>query len=97
LITAPIVVMLMSLPTPSVGDMTVVLPRASRCAIRISLTWLSLESTRHGFLFLSDVAEFLYKRTDYYSPEYERSLYWNDPTIGVEWPLAQAPILAAKD
>jgi len=51
----------------------------------------------HGFLVLSDVAEFLYKSTDYYSPEHERSLFWNDPTIGVEWPLAQAPILAAKD
>jgi dTDP-4-dehydrorhamnose 3,5-epimerase len=43
------------------------------------------------------VAEFLYKSTDYYSPEHEHSLYWNDPTIGVQWPLAQAPILAAKD
>jgi dTDP-4-dehydrorhamnose 3,5-epimerase len=51
----------------------------------------------HGFLVLSDVAEFLYKTTDYYNPAYERSLYWNDPAIGIQWPLPEAPILAAKD
>jgi dTDP-4-dehydrorhamnose 3,5-epimerase len=51
----------------------------------------------HGFLTLSETAEFLYKTTDYYSPEHERSLLWNDPAIGIDWPLDCAPILAAKD
>ncbi len=51
----------------------------------------------HGFLILSDVAEFMYKTTDYYSPEHERSLLWNDPSIGIEWPLTGQPILAQKD
>jgi dTDP-4-dehydrorhamnose 3,5-epimerase len=51
----------------------------------------------HGFLVVSDAAEFLYKTTDYWYPQHERSLLWNDPAIGIEWPLAGAPILAAKD
>jgi len=51
----------------------------------------------HGFLVTSDSAEFLYKTTDYYHPEFERSLLWNDPTVGVQWPLKDAPLLAAKD
>jgi len=51
----------------------------------------------HGFLTLSETAEFLYKTTDYYSPEHERSLAWNDPAIGIGWPLDGVPILAAKD
>jgi len=51
----------------------------------------------HGFLVLSDSAEFLYKATDYYAPEHERSILWNDPDIGIEWPLTGEPILAAKD
>ena len=54
----------------------------------------------HGFLVTSESAEFLYKTTDYYHPEFERSLLWNDPTVGVEWPLhllQGAPQLAAKD
>ena len=54
----------------------------------------------HGFLVTSDSAEFLYKTTDYYYPEFERSLLWNDPSIGVNWPLDlldSAPLLAAKD
>ena len=51
----------------------------------------------HGFLVLSDVAEFLYKTTDYYAPEHERSLLWNDPALGIDWPLDGLPILAAKD
>ena len=54
----------------------------------------------HGFLVLSECAEFLYKTTDYYHPEFERSLLWNDPSLGIDWPLhalnAQ-PLLAAKD
>ena len=51
----------------------------------------------HGFLVLSDVAEFLYKTTDYWYPESERSLLWNDSALGLAWPLQQAPTLAAKD
>jgi len=51
----------------------------------------------HGFLVLSEDAEFLYKTTDYWFPEHERTLLWNDPALGIEWPLAGAPTLAAKD
>ena len=51
----------------------------------------------HGFLVTSDSAEFLYKTTDYYHPEFECSLLWNDPTVGVQWPIDAAPLLAAKD
>lgn len=53
----------------------------------------------HGFLVLSETAEFLYKCTEYYAPEYERSLAWNDPDVGIEWPLNQGetPLLSAKD
>ena len=51
----------------------------------------------HGFLVLSDTAEFLYKTTDYYAPAHERSLLWNDPDVGVAWPITGEPQLAAKD
>ena len=51
----------------------------------------------HGFLVLSEVAEFLYKTTDYYAPSHERTIAWNDPDIGIAWPLAGAPLLSAKD
>jgi len=54
----------------------------------------------HGFLVTSDSAEFLYKTTDYYHPEFERSLLWNDADVGIEWPLHlldAPPLLAAKD
>ena len=51
----------------------------------------------HGFLVLSDTAEFLYKTTDYYAPAHERSLLWNDPGVGVAWPVTGEPQLAAKD
>ena len=51
----------------------------------------------HGFLVVSDVAEFLYKATDYYAPEHERSIAWNDPDLAIEWPLSSAPVLSAKD
>ena len=53
----------------------------------------------HGFYVLSDWAEIVYKTTDYYAPEWERSLLWNDPELGIEWPIVgqQAPILSAKD
>lgn len=51
----------------------------------------------HGFVVLSDSAEFLYKTTDYWYPEFERSLLWNDPTVGIQWPIDCTPQLAAKD
>lgn len=53
----------------------------------------------HGFLTLTDTADFQYKCTDYYAPEWEQALLWNDPAIGVEWPLeaGQQPSLSAKD
>jgi dTDP-4-dehydrorhamnose 3,5-epimerase len=52
----------------------------------------------HGFLVLSEIADFLYKTTDYYAPAHERSIAWNDPGIGIEWPLdGTAPVLSAKD
>lgn len=51
----------------------------------------------HGFLVTSDSAEFLYKTTDYYAPQFERSLLWNDPVLGIEWPLQQEPLLSVKD
>ena len=51
----------------------------------------------HGFLVVSSHAEFLYKTTDYYAPEYERSLLWNDPALGIDWPLTAEPLLSAKD
>ena len=50
-----------------------------------------------SFLVTSESAEFLYKTTDYYHPEHERSLLWNDPEIGIEWPLLREPLLAKKD
>jgi dTDP-4-dehydrorhamnose 3,5-epimerase len=51
----------------------------------------------HGFLVLSEYAEFLYKTTDYYAPEFERSLRWNDPALAIDWPLEGEPLLSAKD
>src|SRR5450830_1902369 len=55
------------------------------------------EGFAHGFLVLSDSAEFLYKTTDYWAPEFERSLLWNDPAIGIDWPLDGEPLLSGKD
>lgn len=55
------------------------------------------EGFAHGFVVLSDTAEFLYKTTAYYAPEHERCIAWNDPTIGIEWPVDGAPVLSAKD
>jgi dTDP-4-dehydrorhamnose 3,5-epimerase len=55
------------------------------------------EGFAHGFVVLSESAEFLYKTTDYWAPQYERSLAWNDPTVGINWPFAEEPALSAKD
>jgi len=51
----------------------------------------------HGFLVLSESADFLYKTTDYYAPQHERAIAWNDPDIGIEWPLSASPVLSSKD
>jgi len=52
----------------------------------------------HGYYVMSDAADFLYKTTDYYAPQHERCVLWNDPAIGIDWPLAgTVPTLSAKD
>ena len=51
----------------------------------------------HGFVVLSESADFLYKATDYYAQEFERTILWNDPDLAIEWPLAGQPILSSKD
>ena len=61
-----------------------------------SMLWIP-PGFAHGFLVLSDSAEFLYKTTDYWYPEHERTLLWNDPALAIAWPLDGAPKLATKD
>ena len=51
----------------------------------------------HGFLVLSDTAEFLYKTTDYWMPQHERCILWNDPAIGIDWTIQDTPVLSDKD
>ena len=60
------------------------------------LLWIPV-GFAHGFIVLSADADFLYKATDYYAPEYEHCLIWNDPAIGIEWPHGLEPTLSAKD
>ncbi|MCL6483537.1 MAG: dTDP-4-dehydrorhamnose 3,5-epimerase [Janthinobacterium lividum] len=55
------------------------------------------EGFAHGFLVTSDSAEYLYKTTDYWAPQFERSILWNDPAIGIDWPLDGEPLLSGKD
>jgi len=55
------------------------------------------EGFAHGFLVTSETAEFLYKTTDYWAPAFERTILWNDPSIGIGWPEKVQPILSAKD
>ena len=92
-----------------VFDVAVDMRRSSSTFGRWSGVRLSSENNRqvwvppgfaHGFLVLSEAAEFLYKTTDYWYPEHERSVGWNDPAVGIQWPLPegiQTPLLAAKD
>jgi dTDP-4-dehydrorhamnose 3,5-epimerase len=89
-----------------VYDVAVDLRRSSRTFGRWVGERLSAENHRmmwvpagfaHGFLVLSDQAEFLYKTTDYYAPEHERTLLWNDPALAIDWPLAGTPVLKPKD
>lgn len=93
----------------TVFDVAVDLRRSSRTFGRWAGVILSAENQRmfwvppgfaHGFLVLSESADFLYKASDYYAPEYERSILWNDPGLAIDWPLGDLsgePILAAKD
>ena len=55
------------------------------------------EGFAHGFLVVSEFAEVLYKTTDYYAPQYERCVLWNDPGLAIDWPLMAEPVLSAKD
>jgi len=55
------------------------------------------EGFAHGFLVLSEVAEFLYMTTDYYAPEHERAIIWNDPDLAIQWPIEGEPLLSDKD
>ena len=89
-----------------VFDVVVDLRRSSPMFGRSFSIMLSAENRRmlwvppgfaHGFLTTSDYAEFLYKTTDYWYPQHERTLLWNDPGLGIAWPLSAAPILTAKD
>jgi dTDP-4-dehydrorhamnose 3,5-epimerase len=90
----------------SVFDVAVDLRKSSATFGRWTGALLSAENRRqlwippgfaHGFLTLSDTAEVLYKTTDYWYPEHERTLLWKDPTLGIEWPIEGEPYLAAKD
>jgi dTDP-4-dehydrorhamnose 3,5-epimerase len=89
-----------------VFDVAVDLRRASHTYGQWTATRLSAENRRHlwvppgfahGFLVLSDGAEFLYKTTDYWSPQHERCIRWDDPQLDIQWPLSAPPILSAKD
>ncbi len=55
------------------------------------------EGFAHGFVVLSETAEFVYKTTDYYAPEHDRTLLWNDPAVGIEWPFEGEPLLKPRD
>lgn len=89
-----------------VYDVAVDLRRSSPTFGRWVGTYLTAENKReiwvpegfaHGFLVLSESAEFLYKTTDFYAPEHERCIRWDDPTLAIDWPLDGAPQLSAKD
>ena len=55
------------------------------------------EGFAHGFLVISDIAEFLYKTTDYYAPDHERCIMWDDPSLVIQWPIVDKPLLSSKD
>ena len=60
------------------------------------ILWIP-EGFAHGFLVLSDVAEFIYKTTDYWVPEHERTIIWNDPTLAINWKNDAEPVISRKD
>jgi dTDP-4-dehydrorhamnose 3,5-epimerase len=87
-------------------DVTVDIRRSSPAFSRWEGVRLSAESHQllwvpigfaHGFCVLSEFAEVLYKATDFYAPEHERCILWNDPQLRIDWPLTGAPTLSAKD
>lgn len=89
-----------------VFDVAVDLRRSSPTFGRWGGEYLSAENKRmlwvpagfaHGFLVLSDVAEFLYKTTDYYAPQHERCIRWDDKELNIQWPLDGEPVLSGKD
>ncbi len=89
-----------------IWDVAVDLRRASASFGRWAGTTLDAKSHRmlwvpagfaHGFLVLSEHAEVQYKTTDYYAPAHERTLLWNDPALGISWPLAGEPVMTEKD
>jgi len=89
-----------------VWDVAVDLRRASPAFAKWTGFTLSAESKRmawippgfaHGFLVVSESAEVLYKATDYYAPEHERTLLWSDAALAIQWPLAGVPVVADKD
>ncbi len=89
-----------------VFDVAVDIRRTSPTFARSVCVNLSAENKRmlwipagfaHGFLVVSEYAEFLYKTTDYWAPEHERCILWNDPALGIDWPLSAPPILSGKD
>jgi dTDP-4-dehydrorhamnose 3,5-epimerase len=97
---------LMRVTSGAVCDVAVDLRRSSAYFGKWTLHELSAENRRmlwippgfaHGFLVLSETADFLYKSTDYYAPEHERCLYWNDPAVGIQWPFDGEPSLSGKD
>jgi dTDP-4-dehydrorhamnose 3,5-epimerase len=90
----------------AVLDVVVDLRRASPCFGRWEAFVLSGDNRRilwvppgfaHGFVVRSEAAEVLYKTTDYWAPEHERTLAWNDPDLAIDWQLTQPPILSLKD
>ena len=90
----------------SVFDVAVDLRRESSCFGQWVGVILSVENKRqmwipagfaHGFLTLEPDTEFLYKTTDYYAPQHERCLRWDDPTLAIDWPITERPSLSAKD
>lgn len=90
----------------AVFDVAVDIRRSSPCFGQYVAEELSAENKRmlwipegfaHGFMVISDTAEFLYKTTDYWAPEFERGIAWNDPAIGIRWPIQGEPALSAKD
>ena len=89
-----------------VFDLVVDLRRSSPTFGRWAGQYLSADNQRqlwvppgfaHGFLVMSQAAEFLYKATDYYAPEHERCIIWNDSDLNVQWPIGQRPLVSAKD